>query len=130
MKSYRTSPANKAEATKRAKELKAFLEKHTGVKWEIRVWQNLGWHLSALSGTISITPHYYIACAPTFLLMNSADGVRRGTGNVELNSYNANSPTELIKAISSTLNDQKKFVERYIAGYNSNAKMKQFTKLQ
>ena len=37
----------KIQATKIANQTKKFLDKETGVKWKIRIHENLGWHTSS-----------------------------------------------------------------------------------
>lgn len=125
MHNYRSNPKNREAAKKRALELKTFLEKNTGAKWKTRVWNNLGWHVAAQSGSISVYPHYYTASAPDYLVMNGAE-VGSWHGHGSLKSFNAKSPKKLLVAIGASINEHKKFVMKHIAGYNSNMKMDQF----
>lgn len=123
------SPRTKELAQKRAVELKKYLDENTGAKWKTRVWHNLGqWHIAACCGTLSVYPHYYTACAPTYMVMNGATGV--WVGHAQLNTFTGKSPKKLLIAIKASLNEHKRFIEKYVAGYNSNKKLVQFSKLQ
>lgn len=46
----------KEAATKLAEALKARLQKATQKVWEIRVWENMGWHYSVHCGRINLNP--------------------------------------------------------------------------
>lgn len=133
MRNYTTQPSSKQDATKRVNEIKKFLDKETGVKWQTRVWENLGWHCALCYGTLSVYPHYWgnhpnPKCNGTeYHVMNGATAV--WTGHVGLSSPSVNSKKRLIDVIRESLSRQKKLVQSYINGYNSNNGLKQFVPL-
>ena len=116
----------KEQVTKSAQETKIFLDKKTGVKWKIRVWNNMGWHSSLCFGTLSVYLKIYVF-EKSYHLMNGAREC--GYGHIELHSEVANTKNELLNIISKSLKEQKGLVHKYIDGYNLNKKLKQFITL-
>lgn len=126
MKNYYTQPKTKAESNKRAKEIKKFLDEKTGGDWQIRVFQNIGWHISLTYGTITVSSRYHTASGVSYHIMNGGDG--NNYGHIELKSISANNDN-LIKMIEQSLKNQKEFVKKYIDGYKLNNALIQFKKL-
>lgn len=127
IKDYEKMPANKQEATSRAKALQAFLLAHTGVKWTTHVHENLGWFYSCSYGSLNVSQYAKSYGNGGFSIMNGARG--SGYGHTELKVYHCQAGKKVIGLIKKSLNEQKKLTQSFVTGYNLNSKIKFFSSL-
>jgi len=70
----------KAQATKEAKKCLKLIDKEARKHWEVKVWENLGWHwsLDALDGLFCLCPSFK-GTAPYDCLLSNSDHTHAGS---------------------------------------------------
>ena len=95
----------KKEAEKLAKEMVKTLNKDLGGKWETRVWNNLGWHYSAVLGSIEVIESTYMGKSIYTAYINDEVNVIGGAMSAWFHdSDNAATPDQAVRNAITTAN--------------------------
>lgn len=124
---YQKMPKDRAEAVKRANNLKKFLEKSIGGKWKLRIHKNLSWFYSASCGTINVSEYAKSYGGGGYSILNGGYGA--GFGGLGLTVYHPSTRLQIAKAVRASLSEQRKKFENYIEWYVKNRDISGYKKL-